>query len=344
MRLYYITYRTKVQYQKPRHTLNERTMFGLFIYYKKGDCQMAEVLKIRFDEIEKIELIGGTKAQTLKNAVAGYSRKPDYVWNATHFDNSIVSRTYGTTITDTIVDDKWVNGGNYSSNLYTNEGIAFNDDGEMVFTNSNAALAGNWQSYIGGSPHIIKDSKICNEEFDTGFELSKAYRIGMGFNEKEIIVAFPRQKKTIKQLATYMKEQGADYAVALDGGGSVNVRKLVGQEYKHLDELNYNRAVSTFVCVWLKKSKPVSVEKQETVITKPKAEEVPTWNGKKAIGVYEVTWQTVNRRAGNGTNYALLSGPLKKGDKITVFDKKGTWVQSYGYWVSANALKLVRYY
>ena len=48
---------------------------------------MAEILKIRFDEIEKIELIGGTTAKTLTQAVSSYSRKPDYVFNAGHFDN-----------------------------------------------------------------------------------------------------------------------------------------------------------------------------------------------------------------------------------------------------------------
>ena len=62
------------------------------------------------------------------------------------------------------------------------------------------------------------------------------------------------------------------------------------------------------------------------MVSKPAVEIIPEWNGKTAIGVYEVIWQSVNRRAGNGTNYALLSGPLKKGDRITVFDKKGTWV------------------
>lgn len=295
---------------------------------------MAEILKIRFDEIEKIELIGGTTAKTLTQAVASYSRKPDYVFNATHFDNSKVSRTYGVTITDTIVDDEWVNGGNYSSNLYTNEGIAFNDDGKMIFTDSNTALAGNWQSYVGGSPHIIKDGKVCNEEFDTYFENSKAYRIGMGFNKDELIVAFPKAKKTIKQLATYMKEQGADYAVALDGGGSVNVRKLKGNDYVHIDNLNQNRPVSTFVCVWLKK-KQATVAENTTV---------PTWNGKAAKGVVEVKWESVNRRAGAGVGYALTGTPLKKGDRITVFDQKGTWIQSYGYWISMNACKWVKKY
>lgn len=301
---------------------------------------MAEILKIRFDEIEKIELIGGTKAQTLTQAVASYSRKPDYVFNATHFDNSKVSRTYGITITDTIVDDEWVNGGNYSSNLYTNEGIAFNDDGKMIFTTSAEALAGDWQSYIGGSPHIIKDGNVCNEEFDTYFENSKAYRIGMGFNENGIIVAFPKSKKTIKQLADYMKEQGADNAVALDGGGSVNVCKFEGNKYVHIDDLKQNRAVSTFVCVWLKKSKPDTVEKQKAVTNN----DVPEWNGKKAIGVVEITWNSVNRRAGAGVNYAMAGTALKKGDRITVFEQKGTWFYSYGYWFSKNSCKWVKKY
>ena len=70
---------------------------------------MAEYLKIAFSDIEKIELIGGTKAQTLKQAVAGFSRKPDYVFNAGHFDNGQKSPTYGITISDTIVDGKCIN-------------------------------------------------------------------------------------------------------------------------------------------------------------------------------------------------------------------------------------------
>ena len=136
--------------------------------------------------------------------------------------------------------------------------------------------------------------------------------------------------------------------MALDGGGSVNVRQLVGAEYKHLDELGYNRAVSTFVCIWLKKKEAVAPAQQKPSspvdINKSMITSVPEWNGMKAIGVYEVTWQSVNRRAGNGVGYALLNNPLKKGDRITVFQKKGTWVQSYGYWVSVNALKLVKKY
>lgn len=328
-------------------------MFVPFIYYKKGDCQMAQVLKVRFDEIEKIELIGGTEAKTLTQAVAGYSRKPDYVFNAGHFDNGQKSKTYGVTITDTIVDGKPINTstnenieGNwkYEGNIYTNIGLAFNDDGKMEMCCTSTAYDKHYHSFIGGSPHLFKH-KVNSNKLKTSFAKQKAYRIAMGFNNNEIVVGFPNTKMTLTELCDFMKKQGAIHAIALDGGGSVNVRQLVGSGYKHIDELNYNRPVSTFVCIWLKKSN-VSTEKETQVVkTEIKTESsIPEWNGMKAIGVYEVTWQSVNRRAGNGVNFALAGAPLKKGDRITVFQKKGTWIQSYGYWISANSVKLVKKY
>ena len=302
---------------------------------------MAEILKIRFDEIEKIELIGGTTAKTLTQAVASYSRKPDYVFNAGHFDNGKKSPTYGITISDTIVDGKCVNTSKTSAGnswkytgIYEPRGIAFNDEGKMKICSIDTAVQEGWTSYIGGSP-LLSENHVSNTKgLKTGFAKQKTYRIGMGFNKNELIVGFPDDKMTLTELAGFMTKHGAISSIALDGGGSVNVQKLKGSSYAHVDNLNQNRAVSTFVCVWLKKEQPVVAEKTE----------VPTWNGKKAIGVAEVTWDSVNRRAGAGTNYALSGQPLKKGDRITVFDQKGTWIQSYGYWISKNATKWVKRY
>ena len=129
---------------------------------------------------------------------------------------------------------------------------------------------------------------------------------------------------SLSTFTTKMKDMGVPNAIALDGGGSVNVQKLEGTKYVHVDELNQSRAVSTYICIWLKK-------------------EVPSWNGKKAIGVAEIVWDYVNRRVGPGVNYHN-AGQLKKGDRITVFATEGKWVQSYGYWISANAIKWVKRY
>ena len=317
-----------------------------------GECRLvAQVLKVRFDEIEKIELIGGTEAKTLTQAVAGYSRKPDYVFNAGHFDNGQKSKTYGVTISDTIVDGKPINTstnenieGNwkYEGNIYTNIGLAFNDDGKMEMCSTSTAYNKHYHSFIGGSPHLFKH-KVNSNKLKTAFAKQKVYRIAMGFNNNEIIVGFPSTKMNLTELSDFMKKQGANHAIALDGGGSVNVRQLVGSGYKHIDELNYNRPVSTFVCIWLKKTNVVTEKPKVTVETEAKSD-VPQYNGLKAIGVYEVVWQSVNRRAGNGTNYALVGDPLKKGDRITVFKQNGNWIQSYGYWISLNSVKLVKKY
>lgn len=46
----------------------------------------------------------------------------------------------------------------------------------------------------------------------------------------------------------------------------------------------------------------------------------------------------VNIRAGAGTNYRIL-GEKKKGEKVTVYEKKGSWARiGDGRWISANYL------
>ena len=303
---------------------------------------MAEILKVRFEDIEKIELIGGTAAKTLTQAVARYYRKPDYVFNAGHFDNGRKSSTYGITISDTIVEGKLINTNpdeklsawKYNG-IYEPRGIAFNDEGKMKVCSTATAAEEKWANYIGGSPMLLENSIENTAGLKTGFAKQKTYRIGMGFNNNELVIAFPKTKQSLASLTGFMRKHGAVNALALDGGGSVNVREFKGNNYVHIDELNQNRPVSTFICIWLKKEKPVVEKNEENT--------VPTWNGQKAIGVVEITWNSVNRRAGAEVNYAL-TGTLKKGDRITVFDQIGTWIQSYGYWISMNAAKWVKRY
>lgn len=293
---------------------------------------MAESLRIEFEDIEKIELIGGYKARTLINAVSGYSRKPDYVFNATHFVNSSKDKNYGLTISDTIVNERLINGGNYNTGIYTDCGIAFNSNGEMEMCSTKTAQDKGYQSFIGGSPHLLENWVINDADLKTGFAKTPAIRIAMGFNDKEIILLFEKTRRSLKTVAQKIKDMGAKYAIALDGGGSLNVQKFENGRYIHIDELNYNRAVSTYVCIWLKKKKPIVNNK-----------DVPEFNGQKALGVVEIKWDTVNRRVGAGTQYADI-GTLKKGDRVTIFEQKGTWGKSYGYWFSLNSAKWVNRY
>lgn len=306
---------------------------------------MAEFLKIPFENIKKIQLVGGEKARTLRTLVKQFSEKPDYVFNAGHFDNGAKSETYGITVSDTIVNGEAINTSTsentedsnwkYNDGIYTNMGIAFNDNGEIEMTTTANAYKKKYNSFIGGSPHLL-DSGSRSNKLKTAFGNQKVYRIAMGFNDNQLIVGFPKEKMTLTKLTDFMQEQGAAHAIALDGGGSINVCQHVNGKYNHLDTHNYNRAVSTFVCVWLKEN-----DNKDTGVT---VEDIPEYEGEKAIGVYEIVWKSVNRRVGSGLNYALAGDALKKGDRITVFKKHGTWLYSYGYWISANATKLVKTY
>lgn len=306
---------------------------------------MAELLKIPFENIKKIKLFGGGKAQTLNTLVKEFDEKPDYVFNAGHFDNTSGSATYGITVSDTIIDGNPINTSisedvndsawKYSGNIYTNMGIGFNSNGDMAFVSTADAYNQKYESFVGGSPDLLNNSGR-SSKLKTSFGNQKVYRLAMGFDEKNLIVGFPKDKITLLKLTDFMQEKGAVNAIALDGGGSINVCQYVDGKYKHIDNHNYNRPVSTFVCIWLKNN--------DDDCTTQNIEDVPQYDNKKAIGVYEITWNSASRRVGNGLNYALAGEPLIKGNQVTVFEQRGNWLYSYGYWISASAAKLIKKY
>lgn len=302
---------------------------------------MAEILKVKFDSIAECAFIGGSEARKISEICESYAIKPDYIINGAHFDNLKKSPTYGVTISDTIVDGKMINTSydekasswKYEGKIYTNRGIAFNADGKMKICSTKTAYNEGYKSFIGGSPHLLENWVINDANLHTSFANQKTYRIAMGFTNDEIVFYFPKEKMSLSTITKQLKDMGIPNAIALDGGGSVNVQKLKGTKYIHVDELKQSRAVSTYICIWLKKEAPTTTT----------AQEIPNWNGKKAIGVAEIVWDYVNRRVGPGVNYHN-AGQLKKGDRITVFATEGKWVQSYGYWISANSIKWVKKY
>ena len=74
-------------------------------------------LKIKFDNIDHIQLIGGTVRKTAAAVFAELKEKPDYLINAGMYDMKS-----GLTVCDTIVDGVLLNGGNY-----TNKGFAWRE-------------------------------------------------------------------------------------------------------------------------------------------------------------------------------------------------------------------------
>lgn len=287
-------------------------------------------LKLNKSDIDKIVLYGGKNAKTAQAVINSLTDKPDYIINGGHFENSKFSKYYGMTIVDTIVDNKWINGGNYNI-MYENQGFAWNNLNDLSFvtTYNTKQMEKDWKYYLAGSPCLIKNGKLNdNKHFTGSFATQNTKRIGIGVTDKQIIFYFPLGNSTAKKIATQLKSYGCKNAILLDGGGSQFVGQVKNGKVTHLDNNRQNRAVSTWFLIYKKK--------KSTTPTFPKT--------------YEVTGNVLNMRTKPDITSPLYkksipSGQLKKGDRITVFHiiynekEKRYWAHSYGYYVALNLLK-----
>jgi exopolysaccharide biosynthesis protein len=283
-------------------------------------------LKIDKSKIDKFVLYGGKTAKTAQAVVNELKEKPDYIINAGHFDNSKKSKTYGMTIVDTIVDNEFINGGNYNS-TYENQGLAWNNVNDICLqtTYYTKQMEKDWKYYLAGSPCLIKNGVMnTNKYLKSTFANQLTKRIGIGVTDKQIIFHFPLYNAKATKVADYLKSCGCKNAILLDGGGSQFVGQVVNGKVKHLDNNNQNRAVSTWFLIYLKKDKvaaPTTPTVSNTTSTSSNlistVFEVPK--------VYKVTATSLNMRTAPNINSAIhttsiKSGKLKKNDKITVFE------------------------
>lgn len=292
-------------------------------------------LRLNKKDIEKFVLYGGKKAKTAQAVVNELEEKPDYIINAGHFDNALKSKTYGMTIVDTIVDNKWINGGCYN-NIYENCGLAWHDVSDICLqtTYNLEQMQKDWKYYLAGSPCLIKNGVMnTNKYLKSAFANQSTKRIGVGITDNQIIFHFPLYNQKATKVANYLRDCGCKNAILLDGGGSQYVGKVENGKVVHLDNNRQNRAVSTWFLIYLKKNNT------------PKNEET-------FPRVYQVTAKELNMRTAPDINSpihktTIPSGKLKKGDKITIFEivynlkEKRYWAKSYDYYVALNYLKKV---
>ena len=306
-------------------------------------------LKLNKSDIEKFVLYGGKTAKTAQAVVNELKEKPDYIINAGHFDNSTKSKTYGMTIVDTIVDNQWINGGNYNT-TYENCGLAWNNVNDICFQTKyyTKQMEKDWKYYLAGSPCLIKNGVMNTSKYlKSSFANQSTKRIGVGVTDKQIIFHFPLYNQKAQKVADYLKDCGCKNAILLDGGGSQFVGQVKNGKVTHLDNNNQNRAVSTWFLIYLKKEKPVT--STPTVSTNDSNLTSTVFDIPK---VYKVTATSLNMRVAPDINSAIHtsaipSGKLKKNDKITIFEivynkkEKRYWAKSYGYYVALNYLKEV---
>lgn len=214
-----------------------------------------EQLKIKLNEIDRIQLVGGTVRRTAAQVFKMLPEKPDYLINAGMYD-----MRSGLTVCDTIVDGVLLNGGNY-----TDKGFAW-DDNNLEPEDTAAAKVRGYRYFLGGSPSLLWNGRlnIDGKGFDKYFlNSAKSVRIGMGITDKELVVCFPAAAKTLGTFAGIMAAAGCKYAINLDGGGSTRVMQNVGGKLRQLSSNRENRANSTWLAIYLKKrgENPVSRKK-----------------------------------------------------------------------------------
>lgn len=213
-----------------------------------------EQLKIDLNEIDRIQLVGGTVRRTAAQVFKALPEKPDYLINAGMYDTRS-----GLTVCDTIVDGVLLNGGNY-----TDKGFAW-DDNNLEPETTAAAKARGYKFFLGGSPSLLWDGKlnIDGKGFDKYFlSTVKSVRIGMGISDKELIICFPAAAKTLGTFAGVMAAAGCRYAINLDGGGSARVMQNMNGQLERLSANKEDRANSTWLAIYLKKGgNPVGKKK-----------------------------------------------------------------------------------
>ena len=217
-----------------------------------------EQLKINLNEIDRIQLVGGTVRRTAAQVFKMLPEKPDYLINAGMYDTRS-----GLTVCDTIVDGVLLNGGNY-----TDKGFAW-DDNNLEPETTAAAKARGYKFFLGGSPSLLWDGKlnIDGKGFDKYFlNTAKSVRIGMGISDKELIICFPAAAKTLGTFAGIMAAAGCRYAINLDGGGSTRVVKNVNGQLQRLSANKEDRANSTWLAIYLKKKGGNPVGKKKICI------------------------------------------------------------------------------
>ena len=217
-----------------------------------------EQLKIKLNEIDRIQLVGGTVRRTAAQVFKTLQEKPDYLINAGMYDMKS-----GLTVCDTIVDGVLLNGGNY-----TDKGFAW-DDNNLEPEDTAAAKVRGYRYFLGGSPSLLWNGRlnIDGKGFDKYFlNSAKSVRIGMGITDKELVICFPAAAKTLGNFAGMMAAAGCKYAINLDGGGSTRVMQNVGGKLRQLSSNRENRANSTWLAIYLKKRGENPVNKKKVCI------------------------------------------------------------------------------
>jgi len=219
------------------------------------------ITKIKLDDIEKIDfyVVPNDGRENINQVFNKFS--PDYIINGNMYD-----MYSGKTCADAIDEGVLKGGGNWSD-----KGIAIKNKKDISWSTTAVARKDGTRDFIGSAPTLVIDSKI---EMDTKglasyFYNSKRIRSFIGFNDKEFIMGCTDSSMSCSDLAQTLINNGAKYALNLDGGGSSSCGKM-----------NYKTGKMTLL------NKPTEIRKNANwilIYLKPEAKPAPPGYLKVAI-------------------------------------------------------------
>lgn len=170
----------------------------------------------------------------------------DYALNATLYDVAT-----GKVITFSEDENKGV------GYLFSQKGIGIKGAKELQWTDYKTARADDKvRDFVGGSPTLVINNKISVDAgtTDSWILKSKSFRSFFGFSKDKLYLGTSDYANTINGLAEYCLNQGMQYAINLDGGGSCTFLELANGKVKHLVDRESRRNAS-WILVYLKGNK-----------------------------------------------------------------------------------------
>ena len=164
---------------------------------------------ISLKDIDKIDFIV-TEGMTAKQVYDKY--KPNYIINGALYD-------FATKTNITYAKDEGVKSGY----LFSQEGIAFNEDNSIEWCTKDSAT----RDFIAGSPCLVKNG---SKYIEWGNKVSSYIdgshkRSCIGFNDTHLFLFASDNETTIDETANNCIKLGMKYAINLDGGGSCHLQK-----------------------------------------------------------------------------------------------------------------------
>lgn len=219
---------------------------------------MASELRVRYDEIEDIRLVGGYPDDRLDiYEVTEKYPDADIIINGGLWDMS-----NGWICNDTIMKDlnptETINEGNYSD-----KGFGFGYNGEVYWSNREDALVDeNIRDFMGGCPVLIQNGVIDQDRkgLSNWFcNIANKIRIGMGATNEDLVFYFPEYTTDLREISQELLNKGSNWAIALDGGGSTTVvtKNSTTGEWIKLNEVTEYRKIPQWIVI-TKKKKPVN--------------------------------------------------------------------------------------